>query len=99
MVKEITLNSNNLQSSNNSYNNSNIIIIITTSIFDYNYYINMNHLGWNMLPAEVSLLRINILSSVQQCFSILLKQWSFGEEGSSEQKKYNMLYLLWVFKH
>jgi hypothetical protein len=39
-----------------------------------------------MLPAEISLLRMNILSGVQQCFSVLLKQWSFGEEGSTEQK-------------
>jgi hypothetical protein len=46
----------------------------------------MNHFGWNMLPAEVSLLCINILSGVQQCFSILLKKWSFGEQGPMNKK-------------
>jgi len=56
-----------------------------------------------MLPADVSLLRTNILS-VQQCFSILLKKNCLLENrehwtGSTEHKKYNMLYLLSVFKH
>jgi len=39
-----------------------------------------------MLPAEVSLLCINILSGVKQCFSVLLKQWSFGEQGALHKK-------------